>query len=317
MRAEKILLILNPVSGKTKSKAGIYEILDELYRDGYGTPDPARRVTVCPTMYRGHATHLASIAHREGYDTVVCCGGDGTLNETVNGILTLPEEERPVLGYIPAGSTNDFAASIGLPGSLREAAAIAGGDREELLDVGQFCTSDGTEETQERYFSYIASFGAFTETSYSTPQATKNVLGHVAYLLESIKDIANIQPRHVAVELSDGRTVEGDYLFGAMTNTTSAAGVVKLPADKVSMSDGEMEVFLIGTPKSPAELNKLAAALLSGNFEKNPLIGFYHTPSARFTMSEPLRWSLDGEEAQGGLEVEITCRAGAIRLKST
>ena len=349
MKAEKILLIINPVSGRMKSKTGLFEILDVLYRtDAHapeaptprrltaaklpaapppfpfgnltavtlgGEPDPDRRVTVAPTMRRGHATAMAAAAHAEGYDTVICCGGDGTFNETVAGLMTIPDKIRPPLGYIPAGSTNDFAASMGLSGSLREAARTAVSYRETALDVGLFSPL-ARSARDSRIFTYIASFGAFTAASYSTSQTAKNLFGHVAYLLEGIKDLANLQPRHAVFNLPDGTRIEGDYVFGAVTNTTSAGGVVKLPADKVCLSDGRLELFLVHMPKTPSDLQRIATALLVQDFDGCPLIELHHIESVKVHLEENLSWSLDGEEAVGGKRIELKCLPGAIRLKT-
>lgn len=364
---QDILLIVNPVSGRMKSKAGIFEILDELYRVdrpgqplkedarlpltqaeaeaqadpidpenprlpfseseaitesyGYASPqtlggdhDPARRVTVVPTMYRGHATQLAADARLDGYDLVICCGGDGTLNETISGLLTIPVGSRPPLGYIPAGSTNDFAASLGLPSTLRGAARMAVGESEMPIDIGLF-SPVGRDDLPRRLFSYIASFGIFTAASYSTPQSVKNALGHMAYVLEGVKDLANIEPQHASFRLDNGRVIEGDYIFGAVTNTTSAGGIFKLPAGSVSMSDGQFEVFLVHNPRTFTELSRLTAALLAADFEGCPLIEFYHTASVTIHLAHPLRWSLDGEEATGGRDIEIKCLPRAVKIK--
>lgn len=317
-----LLLIVNPVSGRMKTKTGLFEILDELYRASSGGalappsegPVAGRRVTIIPTMYRGHATQAASTAADEGFDTVICCGGDGTLNETISGLLTIPAESRPTLGYIPAGSTNDFAASIGLSSSLREAAHTAAVGSETAIDIGLFRPLGGAARPA-RYFSYIASFGAFTAVSYSTSQTAKNVFGHVAYLLEGIKDIANLRPHRAAFDLADGTHLDGEYVFGAVTNTTSAGGVVKLPVDRVSMSDGQFELLLVHHPKNPAELNKIVAALWAQDLDSCPLIRLIHTPSVKITLEENLSWSLDGEEAVGGTAIEVSCLPGAVRLK--
>lgn len=314
MRSGSIMLIINPVSGKTKTKSSVFDILDALYRLPDGTPDPDRRVTVVPTMCRGDAARLASLACDEGYGQIVCSGGDGTLNEVINGLMTIPAERRIPLGYIPSGTTNDFAASMGLPLTIKKAAAVTVGDKSDRLDVGQFLPVDDTS-APPRFFSYIASFGAFTEASYSTKQSAKNVMGHMAYILEGINDIGNIVPRHVCIELEDGTVSEGDFLFGAVTNTTSAGGVVKLPADEVSMSDGELEVFMIRNPKNLTELGRIISSLLASDYAGNNLIDFYHTRKVRFILNEPLSWSLDGEEAFGGTRVDIVCHAGAICLK--
>ena len=341
--SRRILLIVNPVSGRMKTKTGLFEIMDELYRMSPddasmkknarsgnspfplpfsnptattrgGDPDPERRVTVVPTMYRGHAIQMASTAYREGFDTVICCGGDGTLNETVSGLLTIPAENRPILGYIPAGSTNDFASSMGLSSSLRGAARTAVGDAEMPLDIGLFRPTGG-DAHPSRYFSYIASFGAFTAASYSTPQASKNIFGHIAYLLEGVKDLANLIPRRASFLLADGSRREGEYVFGAVTNTTSAGGVFKLPSDRVSMSDGRFELFLVHHPHTAADLNKIATALLSQDFDNCPLIELHHTTSVKVTLEENLSWSLDGEEAVGGTNIEISCLPGVVTIR--
>ena len=354
---QKILLIINPVSGRMKSTTGLYEILDELYRDDAvdvalpltekeaansaavptvkvpakspvipylatgqagtlgGAPNPLRRVTVAPTMHRGHATQMAAAAAEEGYDTVICCGGDGTFNETVAGLMTIERKSRPVLGYIPAGSTNDFAASMGLSGTLREAARVTVGSHQSRIDVGHF-RPRGLKHPPARHFTYIASFGAFTAASYSTSQTAKNLFGHLAYLVAGIKDLGNLQGHHAAFDLQDGTHLEGDYIFGAIANTTSAGGVLKLPSDLVSLSDGLMELFLIHMPKTALDLQKIATALLAQDFENCPLIELHHVKSVKILMDESLSWSLDGEEALGGRRIEVVCHRGAVRLKT-
>ncbi len=352
MKPSSVLLIINPVSGRLKSKTGLFEILDELYRHDvlsesvptlplfapqehtgeedtasapvYGrlTPntlggelDPDRHVTVTPTMYRGHATQLAASSASAEFDTVVCCGGDGTLNETIAGLLSIPADKRPALGYIPAGTTNDFAASLGLPTTLRGAARVAVSSCERVIDIGRFSPIGHNEGLPQRNFSYIASFGIFTAASYSTPQATKNLLGHLAYLLEGAKDLTNIHPHHAVFELDNGTRLEGDYVFGAVTNTTSAGGIFKLPADEVSMSDGVLEVFLVHNPRTLPELNKIVTAIMSGNFKSCPLIELHHVTSVNVHLDKPLSWSLDGEEAMGGTDIKISCLPAAVRFK--
>lgn len=350
---EKILLIINPVSGRMKSASGIFEILDELYRDDAyngvlplidnhtipptaqatvtkpskpllttapfdpigGSPNLNRRVTVVPTMHRGHATRLAAMAANEGYDTVICCGGDGTFNETVAGLMAVEGGRRPVLGYIPAGSTNDFACSMGLDGSMRETARVAVGSHETSIDIGLFSPL-GLNHPPARHFTYIASFGAFTATSYSTSQTAKNLFGRLAYLIAGVKDIGNMQAHHAAFDLPDGTRLEGDYIFGAIANTTSAGGVLKLPSDLVSFSDGLLELLLVRMPKTPLELQKIASALVAQDLSACPLIELHHVSGVKILMDEILSWSLDGEEALGGKRIEITCHERAVRLKA-
>lgn len=309
-RNRRVLLIINPVSGRTKSKTSLYGILDKLY--SVGTPAPAEWVTVVPTTHRGHAAELAASAHREGFDAVICCGGDGTLNETVRGILSLPPEERPELGYIPAGSTNDFAASLGLPSLPSRSAEVAMTAPAHPLDIGLF-TPDGE---YGRHFTYIASFGVFTAASYTTPQTAKNVMGHAAYIMEGVKDLMALQPRRARFELSDGTVLEdSEYVFCAVTNTTSAGGVIQLPKAEVSFSDGLLELLLIKLPKTPADLNRIVTALLTVNPGDCPLIEFRHTESVRITTAEPTTWSLDGEEAPCGRSVTVNCLPSAVKLR--
>lgn len=310
-RNDRILYIVNPVSGRMKSKSGLVDVLDELYRED-GQPVSDRRVTVAVTMYRGHASELASCAADEGYDVVICCGGDGTLSETISGLLTIPAEKRPQLGYVPAGSTNDFAASVGIPSSLREAARTAVHARPIPLDIGSFTP---TGDHPARTFTYIASFGIFTSVSYSTPQQFKNVMGHGAYLLSSVKDISNLQTRHCSFVLDGSKRIEGDFVFGAITNTTSAAGVVQLPEDEVSLSDGMFELFLIQMPQDPLDFHIILNALAEMEFDACPLIEFHHAKTIDVTLDGPTSWSLDGEEATSDSRVRIDCMPAAIQFR--
>ena len=310
-RNRRILLIMNPVSGRLKARGALTDILERMY--AVGDPYPAEWVTVALTTHRDHAAELAVKAAEEDFDLVVACGGDGTLNEVVSGLLTLPPEKRPELGYIPSGSTNDFAASLGIPSLHSRAAEVALTAPAMALDVGRFAP-DG--DYPSGYFSYIASFGVFTAASYSTPQAAKNVMGHAAYLLEGLKDLMSIQPRHARFELSDGTVLEDEYVFCAVTNTTSAGGVIQLPKDRVSFSDGRLEVLLIKHPQTPAELSSLVTALLTVTPEASPLVEFRHADGVTVTTDEPTTWSLDGEEAPSGTSVSISCVPSAVRLRA-
>ena len=162
----------------------------------------------------------------------------------------------------------------------------------------------------------IASFGVFTAASYTTPQAAKNVMGHAAYLVEGVKDLMGLQPRHARFELDDGRVLEDDYVFCAITNTTSAGGIIQLPKDEVSFFDGLFEVLLIKHPKSPAELSTILTALLTLALDDCPLVEFHHTREVRVTVSEPVTWSLDGEETPAGTSVTIGCLPSAVSLRA-
>lgn len=290
---KKLLFIVNPRSGRTKSRAPLFDAAERFSRAGY---------LICIRMTEGpgdavrFARELGS-----GFDLVVCSGGDGTLNETITGLMTL--EERPPVGYLPNGSTNDFAASLHIPAAPDKAAAIVAEGRPVPLDMGRH---------NDRFFAYVASFGAFTRTSYSVPQATKNVLGHFAYILEGVGELANLRPYHCRVT-ADGEVFEGDYIFGAVCNSTSLGGVMKLDAAEVDMQDGQFELLLLQAPKTAADLQALLAAVTSMHYDQ-PGVIFRHVREVTLETGEDLPWSLDGEYAPSAPRVEIHNIPGAIRL---
>lgn len=297
-----ILLIINPVSGKKQGQACMFEVLEK-FSEYDVVP------TIRLTKSRGHATEIAREAALSGqYDAVFCCGGDGTLNEVIAGIVSVGGS-LPV-GYIPAGSTNDFASGLGIPLELPASAESACG---VLLEGGGFPIDIG-HFNSERYFSYIASFGAFSASSYNAPQSAKNVLGHFAYVLEGVKDFFQIKPIHAVCTDAEGNVHEDDYVFGGVTNTYSVGGIVKLTEAMVNMNDGLFEVLLVRMPHSPAELNRIVRAVMSSEFENNPMIDFFRSPSLTFGMPEGTQWSLDGEQADGGGEVRIENLTAAVTL---
>lgn len=285
MVQKNVLLIINPTAGKMKSKVGMFDIVDQFCKDGYF-------VSVQTTAYRGHATEIVK-AHGAEFDLIVCCGGDGTLNEVVSGIMCF--EKKPNIGYIPAGSTNDFANSMDLNVNISKATQSIIKGQPKNLDVGLF---EG-----KHYFTYIASFGAFTSSSYSTPQNVKNVLGHLAYVLEGIKDLAKIQTYRISIT-TNGTTIEDEYIFGAVTNSTSVGGIVKLGTDIVDMNDGLFEVILIKRPKNASDLSKLVTAITASNMD-NEMITFLKTSKIVFGMSEDIPWTLDGEFKKGAEQVVV------------
>ena len=222
---KKLLFIVNPRAGKTKSRAPLFDAVAQFSRAGY-------LVRVYITEAGGQARDITA---RWGgqYDMVVCAGGDGTLNETITGLLSAGADTP--IGYIPAGSTNDFASSLKLPTNILKAAQTIVEGEPVSYDVGRF---------GNRYFSYVASFGAFTRSSYATPQNVKNALGHTAYVLSGITELSQIRNEHVKMEI-DGQTVEGDFLFGAICNSTSVGGILTLDPKQVDMGDGLFEILLV------------------------------------------------------------------------
>lgn len=229
----------------------------------------------------------------DSVDLLVCCGGDGTLSETISGMMRLAHPPR--LGYIPAGSTNDFASSLGIPRQMVDAARNVVEGIPRLIDIGQFCG--------ERNFVYVAGFGAFTEVSYMTPQETKNLLGHQAYMLEGMKSLANIKSYHMKVE-SDEFAMEEDFLFGMVTNTTSVGGFKGLVAQNVALDDGLFEVLLIRTPTTPMELTNILSSMITKE-EYSEYVHRFLTSRLSITCSEPVDWVLDGEFGGARTEVEI------------
>lgn len=294
---KNVLLIVNPVSGKLKGRAALFGVIEALSANDIAP-------TVVLTKGRGHAIELARDAaklHEEGRcDAVFCCGGDGTLNEVLTG-LRMAGSKMPV-GYIPAGTTNDFANGLGLPLDPPEAAReIASNlNRGKLMnfDIGRFGA--------ERYFSYIASFGAFSSPSYTTSQEAKNSLGYFAYVLSGVNDFFKIKPIRTVCTTSEGRRIISDLAFGAVSNTRSVGGVVKLGEDEVDMCDGLFEVVLVTMPENPAELSQIATAVMQSNLHDCKLIKFFRTRHVTFEMQRGTPWTLDGEKALCPGKITVT-----------
>ena len=282
--ANTLLFIVNPRAGRTRSTAPLFDAVAHFCASGY-------LVDLRLTQAREDATRLARELGGK-FDAVVCCGGDGTLNETVTGLMDLPSP--PPLGYIPAGSTNDFAASLHLPDQPLEAARVITASGGRPLDVGSF---------NGRPFIYVASFGAFTRASYNAPQNVKNDLGHLAYILEGVKDLSTLRPYRASVATEE-ECFDGEFLFGAVTNATSVGGLVKLKEDQVCLDDGLFELLLIPNPKSIADLQGLARSLLLQDFTGGGVI-FRHVHTLTVQTPEDLPWALDGEFDPGGAQVEI------------
>ncbi|MBQ6389554.1 MAG: YegS/Rv2252/BmrU family lipid kinase [Mogibacterium sp.] len=294
----KLLLIMNPRSGVMLAPKHLSELVERFSKAGYLTQ-------ILMTAARGDARKFA-MEYGGEVDVVVVSGGDGTLNGVINGMIAAGHKTK--IGYIPSGSTNDFANSIGLTGSIYDCTDLIIEGKAESFDVGCF---------NGRYFSYIASFGAFTSTSYSVPQTIKNMLGHTAYILGGIKDIMTIKPIHAKVTTDKGtpdeQVIEGDFLFGAVCNSTSVAGILKLPASEVDMNDGLMEVFLIRMPKDIIELNDIGVSMLNGTL-KSSQIEFFSARTVEVVPDQGTHWTLDGEYEEGSDVCTITTMDSAISL---
>lgn len=281
---KQMLLIVNPVAGQKKAVKHLAELIDVFNRAEY-------EVKVYITSQENDAEKITGFL-KQPLDLVVCCGGDGTLNATVN--MMLKEKRSIPIGYIPAGSTNDFASTLGLPGDVVGAAKQIVNGTPQQYDIGKF---------RDRYFTYVASFGAFTKTSYSTSQNIKNSLGHMAYVLEGIQEISKIRKWHLKLE-TDTEVIEDDYLFGAICNSTSVGGVLTLKPDMVDMGDGKFEVLLVRAPKNLTEVGECIAALTAQTYDCG-MITFRSTGSMQITTEADMLWSLDGERMEGEERIRI------------
>ena len=288
-----LLFIVNPRAGKTKSSAPLFDAVATFGKAGY-------LVKVALTQAAGDAARFAAQWGGD-FDLVVCAGGDGTLNGTLSGLMQL--ETRPPVGYLPNGSTNDFAASLHIPATPLKAAESIVNGHPFYLDVGRH---------NDRYFAYVASFGAFTRSSYSVPQATKNALGHFAYILEGMKDLDSLRPYRCRVETGE-ETFEGEFIFGAVCNSTSLGGIMKLDPSRVQMDDGAFELLLLRMPKTAMDLQSLIAATSRMDYN-GPGVIFRHVQQVTVTTDEDLPWSLDGEYAPSAPRVELRNLPGAIPL---
>ena len=290
---KKMLFVMNPYAGMRKANRYLADIIALFNRADYD-------VTTYMTAGPGDAIEVVERKARE-MDVVVCCGGDGTFNETISGILR-SGCDIPV-GYIPAGSTNDFATSLKLSSNIMQAAADIVVGEPQRYDVGRF---------GNRYFSYVASFGAFTRASYSTPQSVKNALGHTAYLLEGISELSQIKKEHVRLEL-DGRVVEDDFLFGAISNSTSVAGILTLDPRKVDMRDGKFEVLLVRSPVDLAEISECIRAVQKQEYNCS-MITFCSAEKIRVYANPDMAWTLDGEKEEGHEMVEVENLHHAVQI---
>lgn len=291
---KKLFLVMNPCSGKKRANKVLAEIIDVFNRADY-------EVTAYMTAARGDATRAAA-ERASDFDRIVCIGGDGTLNEVIAGLHEVGQQTP--IGYIPAGSTNDFASSLDLPKDLLDAARLAATGEPRKLDIGSF---------NGRCFSYVASFGAFTRTSYATPQGMKNALGHVAYLLAGAKELTSIRSTHMRFVLADGTSFEDDYIFGAISNSTSVAGLLTLSPDLVDLNDGLFELLLIRKPRSLLELSDCVLALTTQEYY-TPMLTMVSTGRVEIDCPSELDWTLDGEYAAGQAHCVVENLHDAIRV---
>ena len=290
---KKMLLVVNPYSGQKKAAKFLPEIIAMFNRADYA-------VQVYMTAGPGDATkEVARVC--QDVELLVCCGGDGTFNETLAGILEAGANTP--IGYIPAGSTNDFASSLKLSSDLLEATQDIIHGMPVAYDAGKF---------GDRYFSYVASFGAFTRTSYTTPQSIKNALGHTAYVLEGIQELSQIRKEHIKM-IIDGEEVEDDFLFGAICNSTSVGGILTLDPEVVDLQDNKLEILLVRAPNNLAEIHECIVALNAQKYNC-AMLTFRSATHIRIFADPEMPWTLDGEREEGHAEVVVTPEHLAYRL---
>lgn len=277
---KKLFLIVNPRAGMGKIKNSLLNVIEILSDAGY-------EITVKPTKNRFDATKI-SASIDSSYSAVVCCGGDGTLNETIAGLMQ--NKNRFTLGYIPSGTLNEWSTGLHIPKNIKKAAQVIAQNNPISIDIGSF---------DDRFFAYTASFGAFTESSYSTPQDIKNMFGQLAYVFEGIKSLSNIKPIALKFD-ADGKIYSGNYIFGAITNSLSVGGVVKFDENKIKMNDGLFEVLLIKKPNSLIDLQKILDAILRKDLEGKKNIEFFKASKIKIIGSCEVDWTLDGEHAVSG-----------------
>ena len=290
---KKMLFVMNPFAGMRKGTRYTAEIIGIFNRADYD-------VNVYMTASQGDAARVIAARAKE-FDVVVCAGGDGTFNETITGVLQAGVNIP--IGYIPCGSTNDLAASLKLPTNIRKAAQAIAEGTPVSYDVGKF---------GNRYFSYVASFGAFTKASYATPQNMKNALGHTAYLLSGIQELSQIRKEHIRIETED-RVIEDDFIFGAISNSTSVGGILTLDPKQVDMQDGKFELLLVRAPKNLIELSDCIVALQKQRYNC-AMMTFLSAQNLKITANPKMPWTLDGEREDGHSEITVENLHQAIQL---
>ena len=290
---KKMLFVMNPYAGTRQGAKNATDIISIFNRADFETQ-------VYITASQGDAAR-ATRDRAGSVDLVVCAGGDGTFNETVTGILE-SGVDVPV-GYIPCGSTNDFATSLSLPTDVRKAAQAIVEGKPVTYDVGRF---------HDRYFSYVASFGAFTKASYATPQNVKNALGHMAYILGGISELSQIRKERVRIELDD-KVIEDDFIFGAVSNSTSMGGILTLDPKQVDMADGKFEIILLRAPQDLLELSECILAVQSQKYNC-AMITFRSAEKIKVYADPFMPWTLDGEREEGHAMVDVENIHHAIRL---
>ncbi len=291
----KLLLIVNPVSGKKVILPALTDVIRSFMEEGYS-------VTTMVTGERGEATDFA-VRYAKDYNLIVCAGGDGTINETITGLASIGLK-KPI-GYIPCGSTNDFANAHNLSLDIQTAAKNAATGAISAYDIGQF---------DKKCFVYVAAFGAFSGVSYNTDQNLKNAVGHAAYIMSGFWELAQIRPIRAKIT-ADGKVYEDDFVFGAVCNTNTVGATLTLPDNLVDMSDGKFELLLIRMPEDLIDLEEIVSGLFDKDYS-SPLLELVQAKEVRVETPEPLEWALDGEASGAYSDVTIKPIPKFLQLRS-
>ena len=298
-RKEKnLMMLVNPSAGRSLAEQMLGSAVAAFCSAGY-TP------TVYFTTGPGSASDITA-HYAPGYERLVCLGGDGTLSDVVAGLMRLAPEERPHIGYIPMGTANDVANTLELPMRQPQQAV-------QKILRGKPLNYDVGEMDGVGYFTYIAAFGAFTEVSYKTDQELKRALGHAAYVLEAISTLSSLRSYHAKVEYDDG-AIEGQFIYGAVSNAISVGGVMKMDPSAVDLSDGKVEILLVHEPKGPAEINSIVTGIIARDYTSSPCLTLLHSENVRFTFDEPVPWTRDGEDGGEHVTLDLHCRPHAVRI---
>ncbi len=289
---KSLMLIVNPYSGKGLSNNALGAIVSSFCDEDYAV-----------TVYTTRAARPEAIAAEYGgnYDLVVCVGGDGTLSGVASGLMRVTSP--PPFGYIPAGTTNDVAATLALSTDVKTAVKSVIHGHPVPLDIGSF---------NDQFFVYIAAFGAFTGVSYTTPGSAKRALGHLAYVLGGLASVSAIKPQHTIVEY-DGGTIEGCFIFGGVTNATTLAGIVKLDSRDVDLGDGLFEVILVKNPVNATELGKIVASILNHTYQSENVL-LLHTKTVAFHFDEDVCWTKDGENGGAYRDLVISNKRHGLKI---
>lgn len=286
-----MLFVYNPHAGKGQIKNKLSDVIEIFTNAGY-------EVTIHPTKARQDATKI--VLENDGlYDILVCSGGDGTLNEVTDGIMMC--KNKVDIGYLPAGTTNDFAISHKIPREIIKAAETVVKGLPYLYDVGSL---------NDQFFTYVAAFGAFTDVSYETPQSTKNMFGRLAYILEGVKRLPMLKSYRMAIEC-DENTIEDEFIFGMVTNSGSIGGFKGFSDNDVVLDDGLFEAVFIKRPMNPLELQNIVNALIT-KINNSSLIYSYRVSKIQFKSEEIVPWTLDGEFGGEYQEIYIENHRQAI-----